>query len=176
MVYCPVSLEERKWNIIKWWGSHMVLWDPRGGALSAALKRRHKSWEIDSKRDPCHASVARCLTLCNPVTIVSQAPQSMAFLKQEYWSGLPFLLPGDLPRDRTGASYSLLYWQADSGFPGGPNSKGVPLQERKETQGRLIPGKKLIPGKVPWRRKWQPTPVFLPGESHGQRSVTGYSP
>ena len=31
-------------------------------------------------------------------------------------------------------------------------------------------------GKIPWRRKWQPTPVFLPGESHGQRSLAGYIP
>ena len=31
-------------------------------------------------------------------------------------------------------------------------------------------------GKIPWRRKWPPTPVFLPGESHGQRSLAGYSP
>ena len=31
-------------------------------------------------------------------------------------------------------------------------------------------------GKMPWRRKWQPAPVFLPGESHGQRSLLGYSP
>ena len=31
-------------------------------------------------------------------------------------------------------------------------------------------------GKVPWRRKWQPTPVFLPGESHGRRSLAGYRP
>ena len=30
--------------------------------------------------------------------------------------------------------------------------------------------------KIPWRRTWQPTPVFLPGESHGQRSLAGYSP
>ena len=30
--------------------------------------------------------------------------------------------------------------------------------------------------KIPWRRKWQPTPVFLPGQSHGQRSLEGYSP
>ena len=29
---------------------------------------------------------------------------------------------------------------------------------------------------IPWRRAWQPTPVFLPGESHGQRSLVGYSP
>ena len=31
-------------------------------------------------------------------------------------------------------------------------------------------------GKIPWRRKWQPTLVFLPGESHGQRSLVGYCP
>ena len=31
-------------------------------------------------------------------------------------------------------------------------------------------------GVVPWRREWQPTPVFLPGESCGQRSLAGYSP
>ena len=30
--------------------------------------------------------------------------------------------------------------------------------------------------KIPWRRKWQPTPVFLPGEFHGQRSLEGYNP
>ena len=38
-----------------------------------------------------------------------------------------------------------------------------------------------IPGSLdwedpPWRRKWQPTPVFLPGESHGRRSLVGHSP
>ena len=31
-------------------------------------------------------------------------------------------------------------------------------------------------GKIPWRRKWQPTPVFLPQKSHGQRGLGGYSP
>ena len=30
-------------------------------------------------------------------------------------------------------------------------------------------------GKIPWKRAWQPTPVFLPGKSHGQRSLAGYS-
>ena len=30
--------------------------------------------------------------------------------------------------------------------------------------------------KIPWRREWQPTPVFLPGESHEQRRLAGYSP
>ena len=36
-----------------------------------------------------------------------------------------------------------------------------------------IPG---LAGKIPWRRAWQPTPVFLPGESQEQRSLAGYSP
>ena len=31
-------------------------------------------------------------------------------------------------------------------------------------------------GKIPWRRAWQPTPLFLSGDSHGQRSLVGYSP
>ena len=35
-----------------------------------------------------------------------------------------------------------------------------------------IPGS----GRFPWRRAWEPTPVLLPGESHGQRSLAGYSP
>jgi len=30
--------------------------------------------------------------------------------------------------------------------------------------------------KIPWRRPWQPTPVFLPGQFHGQRSLRSYSP
>ena len=30
--------------------------------------------------------------------------------------------------------------------------------------------------KIPWKRAWQRTPVFLPGEFHGQRSLAGYSP
>ena len=37
-------------------------------------------------------------------------------------------------------------------------------------------GSVLRLGRSPWRRKWQPTPVFLPGESHGQRSLADYSP
>ena len=36
----------------------------------------------------------------------------------------------------------------------------------------LIPGS----GRPLWRRKWQPSPVFLPGKSHGQRSLMGYNP
>ena len=38
-----------------------------------------------------------CPTLCDPWTVAHQAPLSMGFSRQEYWSGLPFPSPGDLP-------------------------------------------------------------------------------
>ena len=38
-----------------------------------------------------------CPTLVTPQTVARQAPLSMGFSRQEYWSGLPFLSPGDLP-------------------------------------------------------------------------------
>ena len=51
---------------------------------------------------------------------------------------------------------------------------GTPLQYSCLQCGR--PGFDPWVGKIPWRRSWQPTPVLLPGESHGQRSLGGYSP
>ena len=49
--------------------------------------------------------------------------------------------------------------------------KNLPaMQETQETQIQSLGQED------PWRRKWQPTPVFLPGKSHGQRSLAGYSP
>ena len=43
-------------------------------------------------------------------------------------------------------------------------------------QGHRRPGFDPWVRKIPWRKKWQPTPVFLPEKSHGQRSLVGYSP
>ena len=59
----------------------------------------------------------------------------------------------------------------EKGFPGGTDDKesacnAAVLETRFNPWAR----------KILWRRKWQPTPVFLPGESHGQRSLVGYSP
>ena len=44
----------------------------------------------------CHSNQL-CLILCDPWTVAHQAPLSMGFLRQEYWSGLPFPSPGNLP-------------------------------------------------------------------------------
>ena len=38
-----------------------------------------------------------CLTLCDPLAVALQAPLSMGFSRQEYWNGLPFSPPGDIP-------------------------------------------------------------------------------
>ena len=51
-----------------------------------------------------------------------------------------------------------------------------PMQETQVRSLGLIPGFNPWVGRIPWRRKWQPTPVFLPGECHGWRSLVGYSP
>ena len=46
----------------------------------------------------CMLSHISCFRLCTtPCTVALQAPLSMEFSRQEYWSGLPFLYPGDLP-------------------------------------------------------------------------------
>ena len=55
------------------------------------------------------------------------------------------------------------------GFPGGSTVKNPPASAG---DAGLISGS----GRFPWRRKWQTAPVFLPGESHRQRSLVGYSP
>ena len=64
------------------------------------------------------------------------------------------------------------YKQAILGFPGGTRGKEPACQCRRCKRHGFDPWV----GKIPWRRAWQPTPVFLPGESHGQRSLVGYSP
>ena len=59
-------------------------------------------------------------------------------------------------------------------FPGAASGKelaGFFMQESKCRHG-------FNPwiGKISWKKAWKPTPVFLPGESHGQRNLAGYSP
>ena len=66
--------------------------------------------------------------------------------------------------------FALLYMIL--GFPDGTSGEEHTCQCRRLKRHRFNPWVRNIP----WRRAWQPTPVFLPLESHGQRSLTGYSP
>ena len=60
-------------------------------------------------------------------------------------------------------------------FPGGSDDKESACNAGDPGS---IPGWGSNPSvrKIPWRREWQPNPVFLLGESHGQKSLAGYSP
>ena len=55
------------------------------------------------------------------------------------------------------------------GFPGGSVVKNLPANAGDG-------GSTPYVRKIPWKRKWQPTPVFLPGKPHGQKSLLGHSP
>ena len=58
------------------------------------------------------------------------------------------------------------------GFPGGSVVKNLPTNVGDTGDMSSIPGVR----RIPWRREWLPIPLVLPGKSHGQRSLAGYSP
>ena len=98
-----------------------------------------------------------CLILVTPWTVACQAPLFMGFSRQEYWSGefpspLDFPSPFPSPCDLHTAPHSSPLFVLSIHF--------------------LNPWVR----KIPWRRKWQPTPVLLVGKSHGRKSLVGYSP
>ena len=63
-----------------------------------------------------------------------------------------------------------------SGVPGGPVVKNSPANAGAKGDMASIPGSEDPLEKILWRRKWQPTPVFLPGKPHRQRNLVGYNP
>ena len=66
----------------------------------------------------------------------------------------------------------LLFAPPHVGFPGGASDKERTYQCQRLKRCRFHPWVR----KIPWRRAWQPTPVFLPADSHGQRSLAAYGP
>ena len=70
---------------------------------------------------------------------------------------------------RTCEAYTYVVQGSTEDFSGGSDSKRMCLHCRRPEYDPWV-------GKIPWRREWQPTPVFLPGESRGQRNLAGYSP
>ena len=108
-------------------------WMPHGRFLAAqdtwpfssvpwgvfSKKLGFKTWSYKQKHCRCftvHACIPSCSVVpdcfATPWTIAHQAPLSMGFPRQEYWSELPFPPPGDLPHPGIKpASLCLLYWQ-----------------------------------------------------------------
>ena len=172
---------------------------------------------------PVLSHFSRVSLLATPSTVAHQAPLSMWFPRQGYWSGLPFSPPGDLPNPGIKPSFlkspalagefftTSATWEAHRPLGSRENSEhlclndvwgimGIKKPKTVQTAGpwidKLWPSLGLpggsdgkesicnigdlgsIPGlgRSPWRRKWQPTPLFLSGESHGQRNLAGSSP
>ena len=81
---------------------------------------------------------------------------------------------GAIHRDEVGNQDLLLNLKCPLniwGFPGGASGNESAYQCRRCKWLKFDPWVR----KISWRRAWQPTPVFLPGESHRQRSLVGYS-
>ena len=102
-------------------------------------------------------------------TVARQAPLSMKIFRQEYWSWLPFPTPGDLsdPGIKTVSPISPAL--AGRFFTTAP--PGKPSKPPRWASLLLIPVYRQTA-----RRQWQPTPVLLPGKSHGRKSLVGCSP
>ena len=106
-----------------------------------------------------------CLTRSDPMDCSLQvAPPSMGFSRQEL-GAIAFSL-ATFNRD------SNMFNKQHMGLPRWHSGKESAGQCRRCRRRWFNPWL----GKIAWRRKWQPTPVFLPGKSHGQRNLAGYSP
>ena len=118
------SLVRKQSQSIRSWSSHD---DVRQGALRKDIKSGSSTWHLcmgtwwlwtafhsldqSNKTDQygwsecvsvcacarVHMHAELCPILCDPYTVACQTPLSMGFSRQEYWSGLPFPTPGDLP-------------------------------------------------------------------------------
>ena len=73
-------------------------------------------------------------------------------------------------QDRECSQYFIITINGEWGFPDGSVVKNLPANTGDIKDTSSIPES----GKMPWRRKWQPTPVFLPGEFYRQRNLKGY--
>ena len=138
-----------------------------------------------------------------PWAVAHQAPLSLGHSRQEYWSGLPFPSWGYLPSPgvkfkspalasglftvwATGAHMSSKWQEIASVIPHISIPSYIALRYIARLPSWLRwwriclqcrkPRFNSWVGKTSWSRKWQPTPVFFPGKTHGQRSLADYSP
>ena len=117
----------------------------------------------------CDKLLQSCPTLCDPMDCSLPVYSVHGILRQEYWSGLS--CPASWPRHRTRIFYiscigkRVLYAAAS-----------LVAQTVKRLLAMRETWVQSLGREDPLRRKWQPTPVLLPGKSHEQGSLAGCSP
>ena len=104
---------------------------------------------LEGKTEDCHRTFSRAPFHCYPLAF-STIGRKVLNDQEEGWEG------------KLSLKFEIV-WEV--GFSRGP----VLLPTRRRGFNGWV-------GKIPWRRKWQSAPVHLPGASHGQRSLLGYSP
>ena len=142
---------------------------PPGSPVPGILQARTLEWAAISfsnaaKWEVKVKSLSRVRLFATPWTAASQAPLSMGFSRQENWSGVPAHCH---PNPSAEICSNRQMTHAALGFPGDSDGNPPAMQETQVwSLGR----------EDPLEKEWQPTPVFLPGEFHGQKSQVGYSP
>ena len=123
---------------------------PPGFSFYGILQARILEWvAIPSSRGSFHSRD-------EPMFLMSPALTGELFIADHL---------GSLSVSRSVSTYTRIYTYE---LPGWLSGKESACQGRRRGFDSWV-------GKIPWRRKWQPTAVFLPGKSHGQRSLVGYS-
>ena len=148
-------------------------WGLLGRAAGLVLLGTRATWPLSTHT--CDSSVPGLGAESSPAA-QEQAREALAgrTLSSRWEIFLPDSTPIVSSVLKSPRTCSLQFWS-----PGGLRSLDLGDYVKKPTcqcrrhkrQGFFCPGV----GKMSWRRKWQPTPVFLPGESQGQRSLAGYS-
>ena len=146
---------------------------PPGSPVPGILQARTLEWVAMSFSNAWKwkvkvKSLSRVWLLATPWTAANQAPWSMGFSRQECWNGLPLL----------GRVKNI--WEKKSSWSS--KTRNLNFSVAGNYLYSICIVLNIVPGfnpwvrKILWRRKWQPTPVLLPGKFHGQRSLVGYSP
>ena len=123
-------------------------------------------------------SLQSCLTFWDPMdcSLPGSSVHGTFQARILEWVAVPSLRRFSWPRDRTQIScisctgrWVFYHFTTGQPLPGGASGIKSPCQCRRQGFDPWVE-------KIPWRGKWLPTPVFLPGKFHGQRSLVGYSP
>ena len=140
-------------------------------AIRVCIPSRNE-WKVPVAPHPQQHLVMLVWILAIPlgVLVVSHCCLNWHFL-DDILCGVSFVRLSGLFWNHT-VYFLLLSVQSSLCFPGGATGEEPFCLCRRHKRLGFDPWVR----KIPWRRASQPTPVFLPGESHGQRSLVGYSP
>ena len=130
-----------------------------------------------------------CLTLCDPMFCSPPDSSVHGILQARILEGVAVASSRGSSQPRDWTRFPVLH-SSLSVPPGKPKKPQHIVNDRETKKNTLVLmlqsnlqgcwkgwlGFNSWVRKIPWKRKWQPTPVFLLGESHGQRSLVGYGP